>query len=577
MVRSGFVGHMRENSRFSMAEPKWIPTILVGLACMGGLGTGVAPSFSQGQIHQPLTNTDTDTDGDGIPNRSDADSDNDGITDIDEGLGQDPSLDTDVDNIPNWRDADHVGFVDSNADGVDDRFDRDRDGVPNHLDLDADNDGIPDLIENGGRVMDPNNDGQLETSPDLDQDGLLASVDNNDQDASDRTTQTPNKDTDQDGTIDALDRDADGDGLFDIFEGGGFDGNQDGVIDGFQDGENNGFDRRVDPREGGSSWPLPDTDSDGLLDFQDRDKDNDGVDDDTDSAPVDPLVCQDADADTCDDCSRTGVSGQKPDVDNDGLDEDEDGICDLGDDSDQDGILDPQDSDADNDTLENSAENSLGLDPQADNDQDGIPNFWDADDQGNGQASDCADPDQDNICDTFSALYDHDRDRIANHLDLDSDDDGVNDGVDNCYFAKNFTQKDSDNDGQGDACAKDTDEDGIPDSVDNCIDAKNADQADRNNDGVGDRCSDVDRDGHVDAEDNCPTVSNPDQSNLDGDPSGDACDDDANGDGVADDLTLAGGGCRDIHARGRPAPTWLLVGMALLLLGRPRHRCGVKT
>jgi hypothetical protein len=38
---------------------------------------------------------------------------------------------------------------DSNGDGIIDYYDTDRDGIINQFDLDSDNDGIPDIIENG--------------------------------------------------------------------------------------------------------------------------------------------------------------------------------------------------------------------------------------------------------------------------------------------------------------------------------------------------------------------------------------------------------------------------------------------
>ena len=58
----------------------------------------------------------------------------------------------------NYQDTD-IG-VDGNMDGVVDGYDFDGDGVPNHLDLDADNDGIYDVEESGG--VDADNDGQAD-------------------------------------------------------------------------------------------------------------------------------------------------------------------------------------------------------------------------------------------------------------------------------------------------------------------------------------------------------------------------------------------------------------------------------
>ncbi|MFT5860865.1 MAG: hypothetical protein ACI865_002981, partial [Flavobacteriaceae bacterium] len=77
-----------------------------------------------------------------------------------------------------------------------------------------------------------------------------------------------------------------------------------------------------------------DTDGDGICDLADPDDDNDGVADGSDTAPLDPFVCADADADGCDDCA-IGIDGFGPLADNtpanDGIDTDGDGLCDTGD------------------------------------------------------------------------------------------------------------------------------------------------------------------------------------------------------------------------------------------------------
>ncbi|RDK82535.1 hypothetical protein C8D94_1202, partial [Marinirhabdus gelatinilytica] len=50
------------------------------------------------------------------------------------------------------------GDGDGVCDTIDPAFDFDQDGVPNHFDLDADNDGIYDVTENNG--TDTDNDGR---------------------------------------------------------------------------------------------------------------------------------------------------------------------------------------------------------------------------------------------------------------------------------------------------------------------------------------------------------------------------------------------------------------------------------
>lgn len=105
-------------------------------------------------------------------------------------------------------------------------------------------------------------------------------------------------------------------------------------------------------------------------------------------------------------------------------------------------------------------------------------------------------------------------------LDLldDHDNDGVPNDSDNCRFAANFDQADSDGDGFGDACDVcegyndliDGDNDGVPDGCDICPDFN--DRLDNDGDGYADQC------------DNCPQTPNPDQTDTDQDGRGDLCD-----------------------------------------------------
>ena len=105
-----------------------------------------------------------DSDGDGIDDVDDLDLDNDGIYNTDEHNGlPNPIGDSDGDDIPNYLDPDHAGFVDTNFDGVDDRYDFDLDGIANVYDLDSDGDGCYDVAEAG--FTDPNGDGILGGNP----------------------------------------------------------------------------------------------------------------------------------------------------------------------------------------------------------------------------------------------------------------------------------------------------------------------------------------------------------------------------------------------------------------------------
>lgn len=108
---------------------------------------------------------------------------------------------------------------------------------------------------------------------------------------------------------------------------------------------------------------------------------------------------------------------------------------------------------------------------------------------------------------------------------VDTDDDGVNDAVDNCPATPNADQKDTDGDGVGDVCDTDDDGDEVNDDMDNCPLVVNSDQKDSDGDGIGDVCdSDNDNDTVNDDVDNCSAVPNLDQQDSDEDGKGDACD-----------------------------------------------------
>ena len=128
--------------------------------------------------------------------------------------------------------------------------DSDKDGVPDDIDLDDDNDGILDTVENAA------------CSP--------SSI---------------TCDTDGDGIPNSLDLDSDGDGLMDVLEGGGTDANGDGKVDG-------GVDASGIPLAAKGGLTPPDTDGDGKYNPYDIDADGDGVPDATEKAegtnPADP-------------------------------------------------------------------------------------------------------------------------------------------------------------------------------------------------------------------------------------------------------------------------------------------------
>lgn len=202
----------------------------------------------------------------------DIDDDDDGIPDIGENAaGVDEFGDADADGIPNLYDPTPGGgipaFIDANADGINDAFDTDHDGIINSLDLDSDNDGIPDIIEAGG--TDSNNDGIADSLTDTDSDGLVDTYD-----VSNGGIDIPNGDTDKDGIPNARDLDADGDGILDVKEAGLADANNDGLADGTL-----GSDGWSDTVDALASLNLPNTDSRGPANYLDIDSDDDGLTD----------------------------------------------------------------------------------------------------------------------------------------------------------------------------------------------------------------------------------------------------------------------------------------------------------
>ena len=127
--------------------------------------------FSDNLALSPLVALDSDDNG--IIDAAALDSDGDGVSDLLESGGIDADGDGMVDD-----------FTDLDGDGIDDSItavptipvDLDDDGIPNHLDLDSDNDGVFDVIEAGG--IDADGDGRADEPllasalPDLDANGV---------------------------------------------------------------------------------------------------------------------------------------------------------------------------------------------------------------------------------------------------------------------------------------------------------------------------------------------------------------------------------------------------------------------
>ncbi len=90
------------------------------------------------------------------------------------------------------------------------------------------------------------------------------------------------------------------------------------------------------------------------------------------------------------------------------------------------------------------------------------------------------------------------------------------------------------------SCIVDTDNDTINDDLDNCPLIANTDQANLDGDELGDLCdTDIDGDGVANENDNCPLVANEDQVDADGDGLGAVCDD---MDTVLTDINIEYGG-----------------------------------
>ncbi|MDC0177047.1 T9SS type B sorting domain-containing protein [Polaribacter sp.] len=174
-----------------------------------------APSTFNGNIS--LTCFFRDSDGDGVEDAFDLDADNDGIRDFYEATGSNAILTN----------------TDTNLDGLDDFFDTlatnldsDFDGVLNFIDVDADNDGIYDLLEFGLTItqvaaLDPDNDGVINMLVDSNNNGLH-----------DNLETLTTADTDADGLPNFIALDADADACFDVIEAGFTDNSNDGLLGG---------------------------------------------------------------------------------------------------------------------------------------------------------------------------------------------------------------------------------------------------------------------------------------------------------------------------------------------------------
>ena len=535
-----------------------------------------------------------DRDQDGIPDREDADSDNDGIPDAIEVRNM-PAMtqsDTDGDGIDDAIDVDQTQGEDTNGNGIDDAYepqDTDGDGTPDYLDRDSDGDGIPDAVEAPQMpplaLSDTDNDG-IDDALDVDQ---TSGLDTNGDGVDDRYTPA---DQDQDGTPDYIDLDSDNDGLSDAAESGlgttDIDG--DGIVDALDVDQTGGSDADGDGVD--DALGAPDSDADGVADYLDLDSDNDSVLDvveagltdldedgqadegqvinaapDRDGDGTPDYLDTDSDGDGTSDVVEAGNGSLDQDQDgrvDDTTDVDGDGALDAYDyetsqfggslDSDGDGIANHEDLDDDNDGIPDAQErrNQVAL-LGADSNNNGIDDAWDV------QLTGGQDRNNDGIDDVLSG--DTDGDGLPDHQDRDSDGDGLPDtaeaGISGIVDANGDgvidDYADSNNDGLDDridpfATAGNSDGSDLPDFQD--LDSDNdglfdfteaalSPTLDRNGDGVVDSTVDVDRDGIADVSDTdvngtqTPVVASKD---TDGDGIPDFLDDDSDGDGFPDAL-----------------------------------------
>lgn len=194
-----------------------------------------------------------DTNENGTPNFQEFDDhDGDGVEKED--------LDFDNDGIPNIIEC---------ASGMPCIDDQDGDGIPNAFDLDSDNDGVNDLYEirtpstfatEWLNWLDPDQNGVLDGA--VGNNGYNNAIETDDSQTASYNPAigaTP-MDDDDDGLLNFLDVDSDGDGTFDIVEAGfgGLDPNNDGKIDEITDHDFDGIPTVADgdPAEFGDSVPT---------------------------------------------------------------------------------------------------------------------------------------------------------------------------------------------------------------------------------------------------------------------------------------------------------------------------------
>jgi len=485
-----------------------------------------------------ITDIPLDTDNDSVLDLYDIDSDNDGIVDLLEHHPDLARVDLNGDGrVDNFIDDDSNGMHDTVTGITNTVADSDADGLADFRDVDADGDGIGDILESGS--VDADSNGVIDGFIDANNDGMHDPL---------RGVGVAELDTDRDGIVNRLDLDSDYDGLTDAVEG---------ILDNDGDGIPNYLDSAVL-----DAIPVPDLDGDGIANSADTDLDGDGISNtlegivDTDGDGLPDLVDTDSDADgipdaveSVADADSDGASNYvDTDSDGDGIDDAIEGLADT----DQDGVNNYLDVDADGDGIHDAIEGDGDLDIDGlanyldlDSDGDVTPDQFEPDDADGSGVLDFlefgtgADSDNDGIADSVEGVADEDSDGLPNYIDLDADGDGIADSSESSF--------DQDNDGVPNFLDHDADGDEIPDSEETALDSDgdsipNYLDLDSDGDAIADereRALDTDGDGLINALDldsDADGISDSVETDYDYDGDGlyNAIDLDSDNDGLAD-------------------------------------------